>query len=206
MSNKIKIEPSLTNRKSISVAKKMGKKYTLADAIMVGKKLGINWNKVDFKPSDLLVGMHYELEHGKIDARTNVTGDSRIKTAKVAWAHLVERPDYYVQLMKIDPPESPEEKKKHIEEDIKKTQEKKAMELNLRLSKQASYLRDIKCEVCGYQGKPNGKGQCPTCFAIMGKKGRELPIPPKDIQPVSNGRSVEEDAMINAYEENLTAY
>ena len=206
MSDKTKIEPSLTNRKSISVAKKMGKKYTLADAIMVGKKIGINWNNVKFKPSDLLVGMHYELEHGKIDERTNVTGDSRIKTAKVAWAHLVERPDYYVQLMKIDPPESPEEKKKHIEDDIKASQEKKAMALNLKLEKGAAYLRNIVCENCGYKGVPNGKGMCPVCFSIMGKKGRDLPIPPKDIQPVSNGRSVEEDAMINAYEENLTAY
>lgn len=206
MSEKVKIEPSLTNRKSMSIAKKMGKRYTLADAIMVGKKIGINWNNVKFRPGDLLVGMHYELEHGKIDKRTDVTGDSRIKTAKVAWAHLVERPDYYVQLMKIDPPESPTEKKKHIEDDIRATQEKKAMSLNFRLEKMANYLRNIICEECGYKGKLNGKGQCPVCFSIMGKKGRELPIPPKDTQPISNGRSVEEDAMINAYEENLTAY
>lgn len=31
-----------------------------------------------------------------------------------------------------------------------------------------SFLRDIDCEVCGYQGKPTDKGLCPKCGAVLG--------------------------------------
>ena len=112
----MKREPTYTNKKGISIAKKMGRRYTLADAVMAGKKIGIDWKTSDFKASDLLVGMHYELEHGKVDKTTNVTNDSKIKTAKIAWAHLKERPDYYVQLAKIDPPSEEHSKEKKASE------------------------------------------------------------------------------------------
>lgn len=105
-----KIEPSIKNKKAIEVSKKMGKRYSLLDAMMMGRRLGIDWTKEKFTVGDLLVGMHYELEHGKVDPETNVTNDNPKKTAKVAWAHLKERPDYYVQLMKMDPPHKLEKK------------------------------------------------------------------------------------------------
>lgn len=42
--------------------------------------------------------MNVELEHGKIDPRTDVTHDDAIMTGKIALAHLYERPDYYQRL------------------------------------------------------------------------------------------------------------
>lgn len=110
MKDAMKKEPSLQNKRAVNIANKMGKRYTLLDAMLMGKKLKIDWKKSKFTMGDLLVGMHYELEHGKVDADTNVTNDNALKTAKIAWAHLKERPDYYVQLMKIDPPKKMEKK------------------------------------------------------------------------------------------------
>lgn len=104
MPSLIKQEPSIKNKKAVTIAKKMGRKYTLMDAALAGKRIGIKWDKEKFNVGDLLVGMHYELEHGTANPKTNVTDDNVLKTAKIAWAHLKERPDYYVQLMKIDPP------------------------------------------------------------------------------------------------------
>lgn len=161
---KTKIEPSIKNRRAMSIAKKMGRRYTLLDAMMMGKRLGINWPKEKFTVGDLLVGMHYELEHGKVDPETNVTDDSPKATAKIAWAHLKERPDYYVQLMKMDPPKKPE----------KEEGEKKALDILDELYKEAAYLKDINCEECRYQGPPDPDGTCPNCGAIGGHKALGL--------------------------------
>ena len=116
----------------MNISKKIGRRYSLLDAMLMGKRLGINWQKEKFTVGDLLVGMHYELEHGKVDPSTNVTNDSPKKTAKIAWAHLKERPDYYVQLMKIDPPKK-----------LEKRLEKKAYILSNRFYKEA---RDMNSE------------------------------------------------------------
>ena len=124
----MKQEQPFKNKKAVNIANKMGKRYTLLDAMLMGKKLKIDWKKEKFGIGDLLVGMHYELEHGKVDPSTNVTDDNAIKTAKIAWAHLKERPDYYVQLMKIDPP-------KKMEKEASQLLEEMCME------KRASYLR-----------------------------------------------------------------
>lgn len=120
-----KIEPSIKNKKAIEVSKKMGKRYSLLDAMMMGRRLGIDWTKEKFTVGDLLVGMHYELEHGKVDPETNVTNDNPKKTAKVAWAHLKERPDYYVQLMKMDPPRKLEKKANEFLDEMLKLASKK---------------------------------------------------------------------------------
>ena len=122
----IKIESSIKNKKAIDVSRKMGRRYSLLDAMMMGRRLGIDWKKEKFTVGDLLVGMHYELEHGKVDPETNVTNDSPKKTAKIAWAHLKERPDYYVQLMKLDPPHKIE-KKAAEKDDDEDTSNEKAM-------------------------------------------------------------------------------
>jgi hypothetical protein len=42
--------------------------------------------------------MEVELEHGTHDPRTNVTHDDPPMTGKIAWAHLLELPDYYDRL------------------------------------------------------------------------------------------------------------
>lgn len=42
--------------------------------------------------------MDVELEHGKVDANTNVSEDDPLVTEKIALAHLNEFPDYYDRL------------------------------------------------------------------------------------------------------------
>jgi hypothetical protein len=37
-------------------------------------------------------------QHGTRDPRTNVTNDDPELTARIAWAHLLEIPDYYTRL------------------------------------------------------------------------------------------------------------
>jgi len=48
------------------------------------------------------MGLDVELEHGKIDTDTNVTGDDPIMTGKIALAHLNEIADYYTRLTKME--------------------------------------------------------------------------------------------------------
>ena len=72
---------------------------TPEQAKQLGEKIGIQWDKVKFTPKDLLQGFKVEMEHGTKDKETDVTHDDPIKTAKIAWAHLKEKPNYY-QLLK----------------------------------------------------------------------------------------------------------
>ena len=62
--------------------------------------LGVNWASVPL--NTLYAGMKVEAEHGKADAKTNVTDDSLVKTAKIALAHIVEAPNYYTELKKME--------------------------------------------------------------------------------------------------------
>jgi len=72
------------------------KHFTAEEAKIIGNKIGVDWNKVDLE--QLRMGLHVELEHGLIDPETNVTNDDEIMTAKIAWAHIKEIPDYYTRL------------------------------------------------------------------------------------------------------------
>mgnify|MGYP003452422074 FL=1 len=48
-------------------------------------------------------GLNVELEHGKkLGVITNITNDNLILTAKIAIAHLLEFPDYYKRLFKLE--------------------------------------------------------------------------------------------------------
>lgn len=77
-------------------------KYSNKDLDKIKKAInGIDWSKI--KDKQLLQGLYVELEHGKKYKQTNVTNDGLIKTAKIALAHLLEDPDYYTKLEKIDP-------------------------------------------------------------------------------------------------------
>lgn len=80
----------------------MSEKLTIEEVTEVGEIVGINWDEVDFTPEVLLQGMTVELEHGKKDPETDVTGDDLETTAKIAWAHLKEFPDYYDRLKKVE--------------------------------------------------------------------------------------------------------
>lgn len=70
------------------------------DAKLIGKKLGIKWDKFDVE--QFRVGMEVELEHGLRDSKTNVSNDDLLVTGKIALAHLNEFPDYYTRLKKME--------------------------------------------------------------------------------------------------------
>lgn len=72
---------------------------TKDEAIAIGESIGIDWDEVDFDPEDLVAGIKVEFEHGsKVDERVNITKDDLDMTAQIAWAHLMEDPDYYIML------------------------------------------------------------------------------------------------------------
>ncbi len=76
------------------------KHFTAEEAKAVGEKLGIDWSKFDVE--QFRMGMDVELEHGKVDAETNVTNDDPLLTGKIALAHLNEFPDYYDRLYELE--------------------------------------------------------------------------------------------------------
>lgn len=63
------------------------------DIYKVARFLNIKFDKYPFE--DFKRGIIIELEHGKINPKTNVTDDDLLKTAKIALAHLNEYPNYY---------------------------------------------------------------------------------------------------------------
>lgn len=78
----------------------MKKRFTKKEAGAIGKKLGIKWKNFDV--DQFRRGMNVELEHGKINSKTNVTNDNHLITGKIALAHLNEFPDYYDRLEKME--------------------------------------------------------------------------------------------------------
>lgn len=69
-------------------------RFTAEDARRAGERLGVEWGR--FSPEALARGMNVELEH------QDVTGGDPLKTARVAVAHLRERPDYYERLAQAE--------------------------------------------------------------------------------------------------------
>lgn len=76
------------------------RRITTAEAKQIGAQLSIDWAKVDLE--QFRRGLEVELEHGARDPETNVTNDDLTLTAKIAWAHLKEFPDYYTRLDKLE--------------------------------------------------------------------------------------------------------
>ena len=76
------------------------KSFTTEEAKEIGEKLGIDWSRFDVE--QYRIGLDVELEHGKIDPHTNVTGDDPILTGKIALAHLNEIADYYTRLTEME--------------------------------------------------------------------------------------------------------
>lgn len=76
------------------------KKLNLKEAKQIGNDLGIDWNKVDLE--EFSMGLNVELEHGTRYPETNVTNNDKLLTGKIAWAHLIEFPDYYTRLGKME--------------------------------------------------------------------------------------------------------
>jgi hypothetical protein len=66
----------------------------------IGEELGVDWNRIELE--ELRRGMAVELEHGRRDPATDVTGDDLLLTGKIALAHLNEFPDYYRRLDRME--------------------------------------------------------------------------------------------------------
>ena len=76
--------------------------FSAEQARDVGEQIGIDWDSAPFDIEQFRAGMDVELEHGKHDPATDVTGDDSIITGKIALAHLNEFADYYTRLAKME--------------------------------------------------------------------------------------------------------
>lgn len=76
------------------------KHFTTEHAREIGDKLGIDWDRLDVE--QFRMGLDVELEHGRHDPATDVTGNDPILTGKIALAHLNEFTDYYTRLEKME--------------------------------------------------------------------------------------------------------
>lgn len=69
------------------------KHFTLAEAKIIGDKLGIDWTVFDVK--QFCFGLNAELVDGTYNPVTNFASDDPILIGKVVRTHLNEFPDYY---------------------------------------------------------------------------------------------------------------
>jgi hypothetical protein len=76
--------------------------FTAEEARRFGEEIGIDWSTARFDVEQFRIGMNVELEHGLHDLRTNVSDDKPHVTAKIAFAHLNEFPDYYTRLERME--------------------------------------------------------------------------------------------------------
>jgi hypothetical protein len=76
--------------------------FTQDEARRIGEQIGIDWDSAPFDVEQFWIGMDVELEHGRHDPATDVTGDDPVTTAKIALAHLNEFPDYYTRLGQME--------------------------------------------------------------------------------------------------------
>jgi hypothetical protein len=76
--------------------------FTLEEARQYGEQVGIDWSSAAFDVAQFRAGMNVELEHGRVNPRTDVTHDDPVTTARIALAHLTEFPDYYIRLDRME--------------------------------------------------------------------------------------------------------
>ena len=76
------------------------RQFSAKEAQSIGSQLKIDWSQIDLE--QFRRGLEVELEHGAMDAETNVTGDDLSLTGKIAWAHLKEIRDYYTRLDRME--------------------------------------------------------------------------------------------------------
>jgi len=70
-------------------------------------------NKYGISRNQFKNGVNVELEHGSINNFTNITNDDIVATSKIAIAHLLESPDYYKYLKKMEKLMDESKKKAH---------------------------------------------------------------------------------------------
>ena len=72
--------------------------FTKDQARAIATELGIDFKALGCDLEQFRMGLGVELEHGPRDPATDVSGNDRIVTGKIALAHLTEFPDYYTRL------------------------------------------------------------------------------------------------------------
>jgi hypothetical protein len=77
-------------------------KFTADEARHIGEQIGIDWTTSRFDVEQFRMGLDEELEHGRRDPATDVTGDDPIVTGKIALAHLNDIADYYTRLARME--------------------------------------------------------------------------------------------------------
>ena len=78
------------------------KEFTAVEAAQVAEELGIDLAAEGIELEQFRMGLGVELEHGRVDAETDVSHDDPLITGKIALAHLREIPDYYTRLAEME--------------------------------------------------------------------------------------------------------
>lgn len=78
------------------------KSFTKEEALKIAKSLKLEFNEERFDFDEFFKGVNVELEHGTRFPRANVTNNDPVLTGKIALAHLLEFPDYYTRLEKLE--------------------------------------------------------------------------------------------------------
>jgi hypothetical protein len=76
------------------------KQFSQEEAKALAEQLGVDWAHFDVE--QFTMGVNVELEYGTRDPLTNVTDDDPLTTAKIALAHMIEFPNYYTRLDKLE--------------------------------------------------------------------------------------------------------
>jgi hypothetical protein len=76
--------------------------FTNEEARGISMQIGIDWDSASFDVEQFRMGMDVELEHGRHNPATDVTGDDPVTSGKIALAHLNEFPDYYTRLEQME--------------------------------------------------------------------------------------------------------
>lgn len=76
--------------------------FTREESKDIAKKLDIKFDKEKFDLEEFYMGVNIELEHGTKFPIANVTNNDPILTGMIALAHLLEIPDYYTRLSKLE--------------------------------------------------------------------------------------------------------
>ncbi|MDU2290296.1 DUF5661 family protein [uncultured Clostridium sp.] len=76
--------------------------FTSEEAKDIARKIGIDFTKEKFDLNEFTMGINVELEHGTKFLKSNITNNDPILTGKIAYAHLLEFPDYYTRLKKLE--------------------------------------------------------------------------------------------------------
>jgi len=69
-------------------------------AMEIGRKVGLNWHKID--PEQFRMGLEIEQEHTGLKGGNTIVAKNMVDVGKVTLAHLLEIPDYYTRLKRME--------------------------------------------------------------------------------------------------------